>query len=305
METDRLRSFVKVLDCGSITKAAHELRITQPSLSQQISGLEADFCEQLLLRTRLGVTPTEAGIVLYRRAQLILKEVESAHAAVKTSRDSLSGRVSIGLPYATAGSILAVPVFKKLRQLHPGIRLEMREGLCSNLLDALTTGKMDIAILCGNDTAVGISQHRITEESLCYVASRSDPIIVQSNSGVVPIERLNGAALVAPSKRNPIRRLIDEACLRANVLPFVVAEVDFVLTQLSIVKEGLASCVLPERAAQRLLQEEPGLASLLIEPPIRRCISICISDSHPLSDEANAAYRVLLDCATASFQPAA
>jgi LysR family transcriptional regulator, nitrogen assimilation regulatory protein len=301
VETDRLQSFVKVVDCGSITKAAYELRITQPSLSQQVYGLEADFGEQLLLRTRLGVTPTEAGLVLYRRAQVILKEIDSAHAAVKSSRDSLSGTVSVGFPYVSVGSILAMPIVKRLRQLHPAIRLEMRDGSCSVLLDALTTGKLEIAVLGGNETALGVTRHNISEESLHYVGLASSSILVKSTPDSIGIEMLNGCPLVMPTKANSLRRIIDQAFLRTNVVPVVIAEIDSALTQLAVAKEGLAGCILPEQAVSRFIKSEPSLSSRLIEPVIRRNISICVSDSNPLSDAGIAAYRVLLECATASF----
>ena len=80
METRRLATFVRIVDVGSLTRAADVLHIAQPALSQQINALEADLGQRLLIRSKLGVEPTEAGAALYRHAQVILKQVDDAVA---------------------------------------------------------------------------------------------------------------------------------------------------------------------------------------------------------------------------------
>ena len=78
MNLRRLQYFVKIVDIGSLTQAADILHVAQPALSQQLATLEGEVKQQLLLRTKRGVTPTEAGKVLYRHAQLILRQCEQA-----------------------------------------------------------------------------------------------------------------------------------------------------------------------------------------------------------------------------------
>ena len=82
LETRRLKSFLKIVDTGSLTRAASALNIAQPALSQQIASLEHHFKQKLLIRSQHGVTPTEAGRVLYRHAQAILKQLQQAEADV-------------------------------------------------------------------------------------------------------------------------------------------------------------------------------------------------------------------------------
>jgi len=72
----KLSSFVKIIDTGSMSRAANTLRIAQPALSQQVAALEAHFKQKLLLRSNHGVAPTEAGFTLYRHAQAMLKQLE-------------------------------------------------------------------------------------------------------------------------------------------------------------------------------------------------------------------------------------
>ncbi len=66
MNFRRLKYFVKIVDIGSLTQAAEVLHIAQPALSQQVATLEGELKQQLLIRTKRGVMPTEAGNILMR-----------------------------------------------------------------------------------------------------------------------------------------------------------------------------------------------------------------------------------------------
>src|ERR1700751_560730 len=102
----RLQYFVKIVDIGSLTQAADILHVAQPALSQQLATLEGEVRQQLLLRTKRGVVPTEAGKILYRHAQLILRQWDQANADMKAAGQGLSGAVSVGLAPGTAAARL-------------------------------------------------------------------------------------------------------------------------------------------------------------------------------------------------------
>ncbi len=86
MNLRRLKYFVKIVDTGSLTRASEVLHIAQPALSQQLATLEGEFNQQLLIRTKRGVIPTDAGQVLYHHAQSILKQCEFARIAVSSTQ---------------------------------------------------------------------------------------------------------------------------------------------------------------------------------------------------------------------------
>ena len=80
MNLKRLQYFLKIVDIGSMTQAADVLHVAQPALSQQLATLEAETGQQLLVRTTRGVTPTEAGKVLYRHAQAMYDDLDQLEA---------------------------------------------------------------------------------------------------------------------------------------------------------------------------------------------------------------------------------
>ena len=115
MNLRRLKYFVKIVDIGSLTQAAEVLHIAQPALSQQVATLEGEMDQQLLIRTKRGVTPTEAGKILYTHARTILRQCEQAQLAVNNVGQTLGGHVSIGLAPGTAASSITMPLLQAVR----------------------------------------------------------------------------------------------------------------------------------------------------------------------------------------------
>lgn len=79
MTLSQLRYFLAAAQAGSLSRAAERIRIAQPALSQQLSGLEREFGQVLFLRHSRGVTLTEAGHRLQERAIEILRQLDLVH----------------------------------------------------------------------------------------------------------------------------------------------------------------------------------------------------------------------------------
>jgi len=170
MDTRRLYSFVRVVDAGSITRAADLLHIAQPALSQQMTALESLFGQQLLSRSKQGVEPTEAGRVLYRHARVILRQLEQAQADVEIVGRELAGGVSVGLaPYSTINA-LALPLLSAVRARYPRVLLHINENFGGVLSEALMTGRMDMALLYDSGPIRGVDFERLLTEELVVVA---------------------------------------------------------------------------------------------------------------------------------------
>jgi LysR family transcriptional regulator, nitrogen assimilation regulatory protein len=115
MDIRQLRYFVAITESGSFSQAAQKLFVSQPSLSQQIAGLETELKTQLLLRSAQGVAPTPAGSLLYRRSKELLRQVEQIKEEIHLENGLESGPVSVGLP-TTIASVLGLPLFTRIRK---------------------------------------------------------------------------------------------------------------------------------------------------------------------------------------------
>ena len=157
MNLRRLKYFVKIVDIGSLTQAAEVLHIAQPALSQQVATLEGEMDQQLLIRTKRGVTPTEAGKILYTHARTILRQCEQAQLAVNNVGQTLSGHVSIGLAPGTAASSITMPLLQAVRAELPEVLVYLHENSGSVLNDKLLSGQLDMAVLYDRSPVAGIA----------------------------------------------------------------------------------------------------------------------------------------------------
>ena len=265
MNLRRLKYFVKIVDIGSLTQAADVLHIAQPALSQQIATLEGEFRQQLLVRTKRGVTPTEAGQILYRHAQIILRQIEQAQSDVNNIGRSLSGQVSVGLAPGTAASALALPLLKAVRARHPAILLYLNENFGTTLSELVMNGRMDMAVLYAGKTGVhGLSYRLLLKEPLFLVAPRSDSAPLSE----IELAQLNNRDLLLPRPYNYLRKYVDEAFASLNLKPNVVAEIESAATLTAAIAAGLGATILPESAARVMANSIQTTLCRIVAPSI-------------------------------------
>lgn len=211
----KLKSFVKIVDTGSVSRAAGILRVAQPALSQQIASLEQHFNHQLLLRSNVGITPTEAGMILYRHAQIMLKQIEQAQTDIDRSARSISGRVSIGLATYSSSSALSLPLIKEMRARFPAITVHINDSFGHILSELIMTGKMDMALIYTSDPIKGVTLEPLFREEM-FLVSPTDMVLPAEPGQPLPLSVLDGRPMLLPSKAHFLRRLIDEGLARAR-----------------------------------------------------------------------------------------
>ena len=292
MNLRRLKYFVKIVDIGSLTQAADVLHIAQPALSQQLATLEGEVRQQLLLRTKRGVTPTEAGKVLYRHAQLILRQCEQARVDMDAAGQGLQGAVSVGLAPGTAAAALALPLLRTVRARHPGVLLYLNETYGSTLSELIMNGRMDLAVLYGGRTAVhGLAFVPLLKEQLFVVGPSSLPAPPQQ----VPLRLLADLDLYLARPYNVVRKMVDEAFAGIGLVPRVVAEIESASTLTAVIADGLGATILPESMAREITASCQAWRCQIIEPVIEAPLALCMSDHLPLSEPAQAVKTILLE----------
>jgi DNA-binding transcriptional LysR family regulator len=117
-------AFVRVVDTGSFTDAARQLRVGQPAISKIIAQLEGRVGVRLLLRTTQGLTPTEAGENFYEHAKRSVEEADEAELKARGAGAALSGRLRIG-GAVTFSRLYVVPRLRKFLAMHPALDIEM------------------------------------------------------------------------------------------------------------------------------------------------------------------------------------
>lgn len=124
MDLNRALTFARVVEDGSFTAAARNLRVPKSSVSRSVTLLEEELGVRLLQRSTRKVQLTEAGRVFYDRASQALAGLEDAEAAVSDLQSSLRGTVRITAP-SDAGVWIVAPIVTRFVAMHPGVHVEL------------------------------------------------------------------------------------------------------------------------------------------------------------------------------------
>lgn len=288
MNFKRLKYFVKIVDIGSLTQAAEALYIAQPALSQQVANLEGEMDQQLLIRTKKGVTPTEAGKVLYAHACAILRQCEQAQLAVNNVGKSINGAVSIGLAPGTATSSVILPLLKNMRLKLPDVVIYLHENNNLALNDKLIHGGLDMAIVHEGAEQTGLLSEPLLREPLFLVGVGNTP---GKNVDLSDIAEMD---LFLPCDYNALRKRIDNAFSLRGLSARVIGEIESMPTLTAVIASGMGVTILPESAACAVTNATQGWMSSITQPTLSLPLALNLSSSTPLSPQAKAVKDSLL-----------
>jgi len=137
-----VRSFLAVLDAGSLMGAARALGAQQPTLSRHVAELEAQLGTPLFERTGRGVLPTAAALAIEGSARQMEAGAQQLARGLRKSREATTGTVRITTS-EVAASWLLPPLLARLQQAEPGIQVDL---VASDRLSNLLRREADIAV---------------------------------------------------------------------------------------------------------------------------------------------------------------
>jgi LysR family nitrogen assimilation transcriptional regulator len=288
----KIEYFLKVVDCGAFAKAAGELGVSQPTLSQQIAALEAHLERKLLVRSVHGVTVTEAGRAFYRHAQGLTKQFAQAADEVRRIVPAGGGPIALGLATCGAASTLALPILERVLAERADLRLRIFDNFLGSLGDSIMNGRIDLALAYGAGSTRGVRRQALFIEELFLLAP---PGRAPAGDGPVDLATLRDVPLVMPSEVHYLRPVIEKACTGAGFRPRVVAEIDSFAGLVGALHNDAGVAILP--CVALAAEDAARLAIRRIGPErIEATVSLCTSADLPVtaSIEALAALITVL-----------
>jgi DNA-binding transcriptional LysR family regulator len=172
-----VKSFVAVLDAGSLSGAARQLHAQQPTLSRHIAELETQLGVPLFERTGRGVTPTAAGLAIAQAARQMQEGAAALGQGLALRRESRTGTVRITASQVAATWLLP-PLLARIQQQEPGLCMEL---VASNGLSNLLRREADIAVRMlrpqqGSLVAKKLGEVRIVAAAHRDYLARSGPL---------------------------------------------------------------------------------------------------------------------------------
>ncbi|MET9416907.1 LysR family transcriptional regulator [Streptomyces klenkii] len=265
MELRRLRYFVVLARHRHYGRAAMELNIAQPGLSQQIKVLEQKLKVSLLDRGPQGVTLTAAGRTLLEGAEPLLMSADKLGERVRTVAEGTCGRLR--LAYSRSGADDRITdVTRRFRKDHENVRVSVTTGMSSWCLRLLCDGGLDAAFVRGIINESGITATVVAEEEAAVVLRADHPLATRDRLTRRDLRDL--PVVLWPREAGPA--LYDE--LVADVWPdgpprLVSEEPDFEQvvasvadsTGISVIDLGRAHKLCPpEVAVRRFAEDEPA-----------------------------------------------
>lgn len=294
MDLRRLRYFVAVARTLHFGRAAAELHIAQPALSQQIKALETDLGVRLLERDNRNVALTDAGRVLLEEAVALLQAAERARARTVAAATGDSGALRLNYVRSAPGWPTTA-IIDAFRERFPNVGLTLSSGFTATHVEALCGGRLDLAFVHPPVLADELALMMLAEEPL-VAAVRSDHPLAERGS--ITVDELRREPVVWwPRDQSPgLHDRLYERIWGPEAVPIARVEPDEE-QMLRAAAEG-AGVVLLLRSRAEMLRVPGTTVLTIVEPPLTADIALAWR-----ADTTNASVARFLEVAESVVGP--
>jgi LysR family hydrogen peroxide-inducible transcriptional activator len=254
----QLEYFCAVARTGSFTRAADDLGIAQPSLSEQIAKLEQGLGAALFERLSRRIELTPLGEAILGKAQALLEDAAALPDHFERAREGVHGALRVGaiptiLPYYLA------PLLKGFTDRFEDIDLHVREGTTAELVQQVLDGMLDVAVVSLPVEGSGLVRKELFRDPLYLAVPEGHPL---ASSHKVQLRRISEERLLILKDGHCLRDETLAVCDRARARFKGQFEADQFLTIFELIRAGFGVSIVPEMARSlsqgcRLIELEP------------------------------------------------
>lgn len=209
------KTFYSVAKNKNITKAAHELMISQPAVSKSIKTLEEQLGCSLFIRNKYGVTLTEEGLTFYKNIKPAIEMIEHAEETLQETLNLDYGTLSIGVSNTLTRKYL-LPYIKRFHEEHPKIKIKISTSPTFELITQARNGLIDFIILnLPYQLPTDFKEITLKEVNDCFIANNDWK---ELKDKIIPLEEMKNYPLILISKGSNTRTFLDNFCEKNNLL---------------------------------------------------------------------------------------
>lgn len=288
MKLRQLRFFLKVVETGSITRAAEILNVAQTAIGVQMRNLEDDLNVKLLERHSRGVKPTPAGQMLYERAEQILRQIEETRLSISALREQKApirfGATPSILKLVGADMIVAA------REILPDVELHVVEELSFLLADALQRGELDYVLAYDIKDTPGQKRIPLLQEDLLHIAS---PSFVPTGE-VIPFRHALEGDLALVSERDVIWQAVFGMADRLSMPVKISYHVQSMQGIKTLIQHNIAQSIMPYGIVAEQIRAGELSARRVVNPSLHLTLFLAYSELYPPHVE-EARFRTFVD----------
>lgn len=245
MEVHQLRYFSAVVRARSFTRAAEQLGITQPSLSQQIRSLERQVGHPLFERLGRSIRLTTYGEALRQPALDILQQVAEAQSSLASLQQGVRGKLRVGV-IPTIMPYLIAPRIGDFLSRYPEVDLHFSEDTTPKLVEQLQAGDLDLAVSGLPVRNPDIVCSELSREPLFLAVAENHPL---AGENAIDLQELRNERLLLLKGGHCLRQDVLLTCTRAKAELRSVFETDQLASIFQLVRSGFGLTVIPAMAA--------------------------------------------------------
>ena len=218
----QLRGFCYTAAAGSISKAAKRMRLSQPSVSQQIQSLESEIGVKLFVRNGSKIELTHDGELLFEMAMSLVEQLENLDGQFKQRRTEVDeGRIEIAAGWSTI--LYVLPKYVELfRRAHPKIELRLHNVTGLEGLERLRTGSVDFAVGPLMNVPADIEFHPMVSYEAVVITCLGHPLAHQKK---LTLEDISRYPLILPPRNLSTWNLVDSTFKKHGLAYQVAMEV--------------------------------------------------------------------------------
>ncbi len=259
-------------------RAAEACSITQPALSLQIQELEMALGGALFERNARQVGLTEFGATILSRVQDILRSIDDLGDFARASRGQLVGKLRIGM-IPTIAPYLLPTIIGNLTTLNPQLDIHVRETVTARLLQELTEGRLDTAIVALPVSEASLTEVALFEEKFLLVRPASERDLPLPTH-----EMLGDMRLLLLEEGHCFRDQALSFCQRQTSAPREVLDASSLSTLVQMVSAGIGVTLIPEMAVMVETRSADVCVTRFAEPQPSRSIGMVWRKSSPMAD---------------------
>lgn len=271
MDIRQLLYFTTIAEEGSISAAAKKLHLSQPPLSYQMKLLEEELHLPLIERSARGIALTEAGRVLYKRAQGILELSELTRKEMLAMASGFTGTLHIGTVSSSGASLLGwrIPAF---HQKHPQIGFAIHEGNTFELMEMLKSGLIELAIVRTPFHNDQLNCLYLSPEPMIAAGAASFFPAGMPSGQPISLELLGHAPVILYRR---FEKILLSLCEQKGITPQVFCIADDARTTLMWAEAGLGVAVVPQSAYRIMPHHNMVYGELSEEDLHTRIAAVC------------------------------
>ena len=267
-----LNLFRHVVEAGSITHGAERTHLALAAASTRIRNMEQALGAALLVRSRQGITPTQAGLTLLQHARAILRQTERLREDLGAYAGGLAGQIRV-LSNTNALTEFLPEALSSFLSSHPHVSVDLEERLSDEIVGLIAEGVGDLGIVAGTVDASALETYPFRKDRFVLVVAHDHALAKRAK---IAFAQVLDHDFVGLDRASALQRFLADKAARIGKPLRLRVQLRSFDAVCRMVECNVGIGIVPETTARRVARTMAIVAVALTDPWAVRELTICI-----------------------------